>query len=301
MHQSTTPSLSQTIWPRWVSRQFLSLPIVHTLFPVTFGYSLSSEAVVIRQLRRWKRLWRRSLTLSHKRTSMGPSRSCWNGITSALLPEEITSKGTRVLCVYNQQKCPYEKKSGNLFNDPRNMNDKLEHYVHRNVLKYYGMILVYTKKMSAEAKGFHEYPQQDIQRQNPIKTIFIIKARKKNCPNYSLFPEKKNILSMIIRNKKKLKFLIQRLKLVDRRRGRTEGSFPIAITRRCGCGCSSFPWISSLNLDSYLIMLSKEASSTVFWVFNMITTWNWTRSPELIANTIAIIPMWRYIYIYMCV
>ena len=28
MHQSTTPSLSQTIWPRWASRQFLSLPIV---------------------------------------------------------------------------------------------------------------------------------------------------------------------------------------------------------------------------------------------------------------------------------
>ena len=29
-------------------------------------------------------------------TSMGPCRSCWNGTTSALLPEEITSKGTRV-------------------------------------------------------------------------------------------------------------------------------------------------------------------------------------------------------------
>ena len=39
MHQSTTPSLSQTIWPRWASRQFLSLPIVQTLLPVTFGYS----------------------------------------------------------------------------------------------------------------------------------------------------------------------------------------------------------------------------------------------------------------------
>ena len=37
MHQSTTPSLSQTIWPRWASRQFLSLPIVQTLLPVTFG------------------------------------------------------------------------------------------------------------------------------------------------------------------------------------------------------------------------------------------------------------------------
>ena len=60
MHQSTTPSLSQTIWPRWASRQFLTLPIVQTLLPVTFAYSLSSEAVVMRQLRRWKRLWRRS-------------------------------------------------------------------------------------------------------------------------------------------------------------------------------------------------------------------------------------------------
>ena len=96
MHQSTTLSLSQTIWPRWPSRQFLSLPIVQTLFLVTFGYSLSSEAIIMRQLRRWKRLQWRSLTCSLKSTSMGPSRSCWNGTTSALQPEEITSKETRV-------------------------------------------------------------------------------------------------------------------------------------------------------------------------------------------------------------
>ena len=76
LHQSTTPSLSHTIWARWASRQFLSLPIVQTLLPVTFANSLSSEAVFMRQLRKWKRLWRRSLTRSHKRTSMGPSRSC---------------------------------------------------------------------------------------------------------------------------------------------------------------------------------------------------------------------------------
>ena len=104
MYQSTTPSLSQTIWPRWASRQFLTLPIVHTLLPVTFAYSLSSrkKAVGMRQLRRWKRLWWRSLTRLHKRTSKGPSRSCWNGKTSALQLEEITSKGTRVSCVYYQ-------------------------------------------------------------------------------------------------------------------------------------------------------------------------------------------------------
>ena len=102
MHQSTTPSLLQTVWPRWASRQFFTIPIVQTLLPVTFAYSLSSEAVVMRQLRRWKRLWWRSLTCSHKRTSMGPSRSCWNSTTSALQPEEITLKGTRVSYVYYQ-------------------------------------------------------------------------------------------------------------------------------------------------------------------------------------------------------
>ena len=102
MHQSTTPSLSQTIWLRWASRQFLTLSIVQTLLPVTFGYSISSVAVVMRQLRRWKRLWRKSSTRSHKRTSMRPSRSCWNGTTSALQPREITSKGTRVSCAYYQ-------------------------------------------------------------------------------------------------------------------------------------------------------------------------------------------------------
>ena len=47
MHQSTTPSLSQIIWPRRASRQFLSLPKVQNLLPGTFGYSLSSRAVVM--------------------------------------------------------------------------------------------------------------------------------------------------------------------------------------------------------------------------------------------------------------
>ena len=82
LHQSTTPSLSQTIWLRWASRHFLSLPIDQTLRPMTFAYSLSSEAFVMRQLWRWKKLWWRSLTCSHKRTSMGPSRSFWKCIAA---------------------------------------------------------------------------------------------------------------------------------------------------------------------------------------------------------------------------
>ena len=105
MHQSTIPSFSQT---RWASRQFHTLPIVQTLLPVTFAYSLSSEAVVMRQLR-WKRLWRRSLTRSHKRTSMGPSRSCWNSTTSVLQPEELLRRGVEFhVCTIN--KCAHTKK-----------------------------------------------------------------------------------------------------------------------------------------------------------------------------------------------
>ena len=40
---------------------------------------------------------------------MGLSRSCCNSTTSALQPEKITSKGTRISCVYYQYKCPFEK------------------------------------------------------------------------------------------------------------------------------------------------------------------------------------------------
>ena len=99
--QCTSTQL-QTIWPKWASRQFFTLPIVQTLLPVTFGYFLSSEAVDMRQLRRWKRLWQRSLTRSYNMTSMGPSRSCWIVTSAALQRGEITSKGTRVSCVYYQ-------------------------------------------------------------------------------------------------------------------------------------------------------------------------------------------------------
>ena len=51
MHQSTTPSLSQTIWPRWASKQFLTLPIVETLLPVTFAYSLSCRYERIEEMK----------------------------------------------------------------------------------------------------------------------------------------------------------------------------------------------------------------------------------------------------------
>ena len=79
-----------------------SILVTDYLTPSSLDLVPCAETVVIRQLRRWKRLWRRSLTRWHKRTSMGPSRGCWNSTTSALQPEEIILKGSRVSCVYYQ-------------------------------------------------------------------------------------------------------------------------------------------------------------------------------------------------------
>ena len=39
---------------------------------------------------------------------MGPSKSCWNGKTSALLSEEITLKGTSFMCILSI-KVPLQK------------------------------------------------------------------------------------------------------------------------------------------------------------------------------------------------
>ena len=47
----------------------------------------------------------------------GAFRSCSNGTTSALQPEEITLKGTTYVCTI--YKSAHTKKSENLFNDPR--------------------------------------------------------------------------------------------------------------------------------------------------------------------------------------
>ena len=117
MHQFTTPSLSRTIWPRSASKQFLGLPIAQTLLPVTFAYSLSSEAVVMRQLRRWKRLWRRPLTRSHKRTTMD--------LPEVVRTVQVHCSQRRLLRrvlefhVYTINKSAHtKKKSGNLSNDP---------------------------------------------------------------------------------------------------------------------------------------------------------------------------------------
>ena len=96
IHQSTTPSLSRTIWPRWASRQPPYNPDLglcdFSLFPKLWGCRYETieemkEAVT---------------KVTDTLTQEDFHGAFQKGTTSALQPEEITSKGTRVSCVYYQ-------------------------------------------------------------------------------------------------------------------------------------------------------------------------------------------------------
>ena len=86
--------------------------IVQNLLPVTFAYSLSSREKLrgcrYETIEEMKEAVTKVIETLTQEDFHGPSRSCWNS-TSAWQSEEVTSKGTRVSCVYYQSKCPYEK------------------------------------------------------------------------------------------------------------------------------------------------------------------------------------------------
>ena len=117
MHQSTTPFLSQTIWPRWASRQFLTHPIVETLLPVTFGYSLSSEAVVMRQLMEMKE----SVTMvidTLTQDFYGSFKNLLERYKCIGAGGDYFEGNSSFMCVLSI-KVPIRKKPRSLFNDPR--------------------------------------------------------------------------------------------------------------------------------------------------------------------------------------
>ena len=106
MHQSTTPFLSQTIWPRWAPRQLLSLPIVQTLLPVTFAYSLKLKEnlrgcryVTIEEM---KEAVTKIIDTLTQEDFHGAFRKLLERYNKCIWTEGITSKRTRVSCVYYQ-------------------------------------------------------------------------------------------------------------------------------------------------------------------------------------------------------
>ena len=120
IHQSTTPSLSPTIWPKSASRQFLSLPKVQTLLLCDFWFSLKLRGCRYETIEEMK-----------EAVSEGP----WHAHTTGLswgLPEvvgtvqQVHCSRRRLLrrglefhvCTVNKS-AHTKKKSGNLSYAPR--------------------------------------------------------------------------------------------------------------------------------------------------------------------------------------
>ena len=87
---------------------------------------------------------------------------------------------------------------------------------------------------------------------------------------------------------------VYKVKLVTLIEGDRKAPFLVAPTHRCWGGRYSIPWIASLTLDPYLIMLGVKQSGIKyhFWVFGMTQRGIEPRIPRLLVNG-------KYIYIYI--
>ena len=119
MHQSTTPSLSQTIWPRWASRQFFTVPIVQTLLPVTFGYSLSSEVGHYETIEEMKEAVKKVIDTLTQEDFRGSLQKLLERYTKFIAAGGDYFEGDESFMFVLSIKVPIRKKSWNLFNDAR--------------------------------------------------------------------------------------------------------------------------------------------------------------------------------------
>ena len=100
-HQDNTSVYNSILVTNYLSKMGIEIvphrPYSPDLAPSDFRLFPKLRGCRYKTIEETKKLWRRSLTRSHKRTSsIGPSRSCQNGTKIVLQPEEITSKESRV-------------------------------------------------------------------------------------------------------------------------------------------------------------------------------------------------------------
>ena len=116
MHQSTTPSLSQTIWQRWASTQFLTFPIVQTLLAVTFAYSLSCRYERIEEM---KEAVTKGFDTLTQEDFHGTFQKLFERYNKCLAAGGDYFEGDEIFMCALSIKVPIRKRSGDLFNDPR--------------------------------------------------------------------------------------------------------------------------------------------------------------------------------------
>ena len=117
MHQSTTPSLSQTIWPRWTSRQLLTLPVVQTLLPVTWLFP-KLRGCHYEKIEEMKVAVTKVIDTLTQEDFHGAFQKLLERYKCVAAGRDYFEGDKSFMCVLSI-KVPIRKKSGNLFNDPR--------------------------------------------------------------------------------------------------------------------------------------------------------------------------------------
>ena len=117
MHQSTTLSLSQTIWPRWASTQFLALPIVQTLHPVTFWLCTKLRGCRYETIEELKEAVTKIIDTLTQEDFHGAFQKLLEQYKCLAAGGDYFEGDMNFMCVLSI-KVPIRKISGKLFNDP---------------------------------------------------------------------------------------------------------------------------------------------------------------------------------------
>ena len=123
-HQDNAPSpqlhpLSQTIWPRWASRQFLTVSIVQTLLPVTFAYSPKLKGCRYETIEEMKEAVTKVIDMLTQEDLHGAFQKLLERYNKCISAGGDYFEGDKSLMCVLSIKMPIRKRSGNLFNDPR--------------------------------------------------------------------------------------------------------------------------------------------------------------------------------------
>ena len=146
-------------------KTFPQPPYSPDLLPGTFGYSLSSEAVVMRQLRRWKSLWRRSLTQENFHGALQKLLERYNKCIAA--GGDYLEGDNSFMCLLSI-KVPIRKKSGNLFHDSRT------YYLIHIVMTIEVLILLSSETLKVKIQN-NRYLEKESKQQLVLVQIEILK------------------------------------------------------------------------------------------------------------------------------
>ena len=118
MYQSTTPSLLQTIWPRWASRQCVTLPISPDLAPNDFWLFPKPRGCRYETIEKMKKAVMKFIDALTQEDFHGALQKLLERYNKCIAAGGDYIEGDKSFMCVLSIKVPIRKKSWNFFNDP---------------------------------------------------------------------------------------------------------------------------------------------------------------------------------------